>query len=315
MDDGSPGSLPDTKKPLLCNHQCEVVSLNSTGEVTQHQEVTAKVYTEILGQDLSLNMVLIPGGTYQMGSRLGYGYDDEHPQHRVSIPSFLMSKYPITQEQWSAVMDWIPPYRCTGARRPVDRVSWREAVQFCKRLSKLTGREYRLSSEAEWEFACRARTTTPFYFGNTITTDVANYVGEHLYALEPKGIYRHVTTDVASFLPNSFGLFDTHGNVWEWCADTWHDNYVGAPVDCSVWEGKERSHRVLRGGCWHDPPDLCRSAARLKAVSRDGEDYFGFRVALTSLDQISGSTFERLTQSYAQRIRSWFQRSNFITNR
>ncbi|MBN1877274.1 MAG: formylglycine-generating enzyme family protein, partial [Anaerolineae bacterium] len=120
--------------------------------------------------------------------------------------------------------------------------------------------------------------------GPTLTTDLANYVGIHTYLDEPEGIYRHVTTDVGSFPPNAFGLYDMHGNVWEWCADAWHDDYMGAPTDGSVWEQTSATYRVLRGGCWHDPPTLCRSAARLKYTPNDGEDYFGFRVALASLE-------------------------------
>jgi formylglycine-generating enzyme required for sulfatase activity len=200
----------------------------------------------------------------------------------------------------------------------VDRVSWYDAREFCERLSERTGRVYRLPSEAEWEYACRARTTTPFYFGETITTDLANYVGEHIYRSEPKGIYRHETTEVGSFPPNAFGLYDMHGNVWEWCADAWHDNYVGAPADGSVWESRSGSQRVLRGGCWHDPPGLCRSAARLKHVPHEGEDFFGFRVALASLEQNSADAIwhnraranQRIhpTRLIARRIRTWFRR-------
>ncbi len=106
-------------------------------------------------------------------------------------------------------------------------------------------------------------------------------MGLHTYRSEPEGIYRHVTTAVASFPPNPFGLHDMHGNVWEWCADAWHDSYEGAPTDGTAWERGGGPARVLRGGCWHDPPTLCRSAARLKSMPHEGEDYFGFRVALT----------------------------------
>jgi formylglycine-generating enzyme required for sulfatase activity len=262
----------------------EVLTVSVFGEIVDRQALTVKQFVESLDGSVSLEMVLIPGGTFLMGSRPGQGYDDECPQHEVQVPSFLMSKYPITQEQWAAVMSWAPPYRCQGEKRPVDRVSWEDATAFCVQLSARTGRAYRLPGEAEWEYACRAGTGTPFYCGETITTDLANYVGEHTYRSEPKGIYRHETTDVGSFSPNAFGLYDMHGNVWEWCADGWHDNYADAPVDGSVWQTKAGSAGVLRGGCWHDPPNLCRSAARLKYVANEGEDLFGFRVALTSLD-------------------------------
>ena len=258
----------------------EVVTVNGLGEIVQRQTHTARQFIENLDGGVSLAMVLIPGGTFLMGSRAGQGYDDERPQHSVVVPSFLMGKYPVTQAQWEAVMGWSPPYRCKGARRPVDRVSWEDARAFCARLSARTGRAYRLASEAEWEYACRAGTTTPFYFGETITTGLANYVGEHVYRSEPKGIYRHATTEVGSFPPNAFGLYDMHGNVWEWCAGAWRDDYAGGA-------GRAGPERALRGGCWHDPPGLCRSAARLRHVPHEGEDFFGFRVALASLEQNS----------------------------
>jgi formylglycine-generating enzyme required for sulfatase activity len=286
----------------------EVVTVDTFGVITARQTHNAKQYGENLSEGVSLDMVVIPGGNFFMGTRQGKGYDDEIPQHRVSVPSFLLSKVPVTQEQWQTVMDWNPPYRCIGNRRPVDRVSWHDAIEFCVHLSEKTGRQYRLPSEAEWEYACRGGTSTPFNVGKTITTDIANYVGEHTFASEPKGIYRHVTTDVGSFPPNAYGLYDMHGNVWEWCADAWHDNYVGAPTDGRAWESGEHDLRVLRGGCWHDPPDLCRSAARLKAMSRENEDYFSFRVALSSLDRTHTSTdrHQHPLRSITRHVRTWF---------
>ena len=156
-----------------------------------------------------------------------------------------------------------------------------KAEAFCKALSKKSGRPYRLPGEAEWEYACRAGSGTAFHFGETITTDLANYVGEFTYQNEPKGIYRHVSTEVGQFPPNAFGLYDMHGNIWEWCADDWHDNYTGAPVDGSAWKSRyETVFRVLRGGSWHEPPINCRSATRLKMDAREADDLFGFRVAL-----------------------------------
>jgi formylglycine-generating enzyme required for sulfatase activity len=149
---------------------------------------------------------------------------------------------------------------------------------------------YRLPSEAEWEYACRAGTTTPFHFGMTITTNLANYRGtdnkEHnwsgSYGQGPKGIYREETTSVGCFgVANAFGLYDMHGNVWEWCADYWHESYEGAPVDGSVWldNDNDNQFRLLRGGSWYYEPGLCRSAYRLVGDAGDGLDLFGFRVA------------------------------------
>jgi formylglycine-generating enzyme required for sulfatase activity len=166
----------------------------------------------------------------------------------------------------------------------VDRVTRDDAQAFCQELSRRTGRGYRLPSEAEWEYACRAGTATPFHLGKTITTDLANYVGEHTYLSEPRGVYRHCSNEMGAYPPNGFGLYDMHGNVWEWCADGWHDDYVGAPTDGRSWEGGGTDH-VLRGGCWHDPPGLCRSSARLRQAATEAADFFGFRVALTSLER------------------------------
>ena len=143
-----------------------------------------------------------------------------------------------------------------GSNRPVEKVRWYNAVAFCKRLSQKTGKTYRLPSEAEWEYACRAGTTTPFHFGETITTDLANYGGDYTsYGQEPKGVYRKETREVGSFgVANNFGLYDMHGNVWEWCQDHWHSNYEGAPTDGSA--------DLLRGGSWDDFAGYCRSACR-----------------------------------------------------
>jgi len=202
--------------------------------ITHTKRHQAQYLTEDLGNGVLLEMVSIPGGTFMMGSPKNEGYDYEKPQHKVTVKPFLMGKYPITQAQWNAVMGKNPSHY-KGDNRPVENVSWHDCVEFCKRLFDKTGKAYRLPSESEWEYACRAGTTTPFYFGETITTDLANYHGDYTYASGPKGVYREQTTDVGSFPPNAFGLYDMHGNVWEWCADLWHDNYNGAPTDGSAW--------------------------------------------------------------------------------
>jgi formylglycine-generating enzyme required for sulfatase activity len=259
----------------------EAVFVNSLGDITARETHTAEAFLETLDGGVVLEMVLIPAGSFWMGSRPGQGYADEHPQHAVRTRAFLIGRYEVTQEQWHAVMGRLPPCRSLGSRRPVDRVSWNDARAFCARLSRQTGRSYRLPSEAEWEYACRAQTATPFHCGETITTALANYVGAHTYRSEPVGVYRHESSDVGSFAPNAFGLHDMHGNVWEWCADAWHDDYADAPPDGSVWDGRAGSPRVLRGGGWHDTPDLCRCAARLAAMPDEGEDFVGFRLALS----------------------------------
>jgi len=288
------------------NEEYEVLQVDKNGNINDRQRHQCQKYIEKLGDGVILEMVLIPPGVFGMGT-LGSGeYAEECPYHTVRISSFLMNKFPITQEQWKAVMNWEPPYRCKGPKRPVDRVSWKDAVEFCKRLSKMTGYAYRLPHEAEWEYACRAGTATPFHYGDTLTTDLANYVGEHTYQSEPKGIYRHGSTDAGSFPPNAFGLYDMHGNVWEWCADQWHANYVGAPTDGSVWEnGNGTTDRVMRGGSWHEPPGNCRSAIRLKMDENEAEDFFGFRVALTSLDKCQITNQGHLT-NVVEKIKSMF---------
>ncbi|MFM6309630.1 MAG: formylglycine-generating enzyme family protein, partial [Dolichospermum sp.] len=220
---------------------------------------------------LKLEMVLIPGGTFMMGSPKGEegSINCERPQHEVTIKSFLMGKYPITQKQWRAVaalekvnIDLETDLSCfKGANRPVEQVSWYEAVEFCARLSRIENKVYRLPTEAEWEYACRAGTTTPFYCGETISTDLANYDGDYTYGDGLKGVHRKGTTDVGFFPPNLFGLHDMHGNVWEWCQDDWHDNYEGAPIDGSAWISLT-NRKVLRGGSWNYYPVLCRSASR-----------------------------------------------------
>jgi formylglycine-generating enzyme required for sulfatase activity len=258
----------------------ETVTINVQGEVVTRTSHRAEGFAEDLGQGVALEMVALPGGSFQMGSREGQGYDDEHPLHFVRVPAFLIGRFTVTQEQWAAVMSWAPPYRCPGPRRPTDRVTWDAANEFCRRLEDRTGRAYRLPSEAEWEYACRAGSTTPFHYGVTLATDLANYVGDHIFAAEPAGVYRHCSTEVGSFPPNEFGLYDMHGNVWEWCRDAWHDDYNGAPTDGSAWAQRGVRRFVLRGGSWHEPPGNCRSAVRLGLDASDGDDLMGFRVVL-----------------------------------
>ena len=170
-----------------------------------------------------------------------------------------------------------------GDELPVVRVSWDEVEEFCERLSKKTGHKYRLPTEAEWEYAARAGTTTAFSFGETISSEVVNYNGNYPYKQVPKGSYRGNPVAVGSLgVANGFGLYDMHGNVWEWCEDVWHDSYVGAPSDGSSWlRGGDSRHRVLRGGSWFNGGGSCRAAKRIwDDFSRT--DQFGFRVVAAS---------------------------------
>ena len=246
---------------------------------------------------VSLDLVSIPGGSFMMGTeeseieRLIKNFNWEYfrrekPQHKVTVQPFLMGKYPVTQSQWRVIAS-LPkvnrdlkanPSRFKGDNLPVETVSWFDAVEFCQRLSNRTKQEYRLPSEAEWEYACRAGTTTPFNFGETITGDLANYkTNKRTYTNEASGDFRAKTTPVGSFPPNPYGLYDMHGNVWEWCEDNWHDNYEGAPSNGSAWISGNDSIKVVRGGSWSSNPRFCRSAFR--RLTRDTRvNYIGFRV-------------------------------------
>ena len=267
-------------------------------ELTPHLQIRRRTievpfFREWLNEQISIEMMQIPAGEFEMGSPPEELDRDENeaPVHSVKVGSFFMGKYPITQAQWRIVASFPKieleiepdPANFKGDDRPLESINWHEAVEFCQRLSRKTGRNYRLPSEAEWEYACRAGTKTPFHFGETITTDLANYNGDYLYGKGPKGEYRNETTPVGQFkVANNFGLCDLHGNVWEWCADPWHNNYEGAPRNGSVWEDvgdkKNDSTRILRGGSWFGHPRYCHSAYRYVHTPVNRFSYVGFRV-------------------------------------
>ncbi|MBW4591749.1 MAG: formylglycine-generating enzyme family protein [Brasilonema angustatum HA4187-MV1] len=288
----------NSNKSLLKWFEFDVVTVNAQGWKIARKRCRAQYFTEDLGNGVTLEMVEIPGGTFMMGAPKNEqgSKDNERPQHQVTVQPFFMGRYPVTQAQWRAVaalpqvnkeLDPNPSY-FKGDNRPVERISWYDALEFCARLNFrinfTAGRDYRLPSEAEWEYACRAGTMTPFYFGETITTDLANYDGNYTYGNAPKGEYRQETTTVGSFPPNAFGLYDMHGNVLEWCADTWHPNYEGALKDGSEWIAENNNNHLLRGGSWHYVPDRCRSASRLNDDEGVGNifGYDGFRVACSA---------------------------------
>ena len=282
------GTLEIVKSQNLLRQKQKKFQINKQAQQSQQ-------HIEWLNAGTSLEMVVIPAGQFIMGApeiEKDSG-NDERPQHKVSVSTFLMGKYPITQKQWRVVAGFpevklklkTDPSRFKGDRLPVEQVSWLEALEFCARLSNHTGREYRLPSEAEWEYACRAGTTTPFHFGETITTDYVNYDGGYPYGEAPKGEDRNETTDVGSFkAANAFGLYDMHGNVWEWCADDWHDSYEGAPKDGSVWIKDNKNYedpesvKLLRGGSWNVNARNCRSAYRTYSNARSLVNFIGFRV-------------------------------------
>ena len=187
-----------------------------------------------------------------------------------------MGVYPVTQEQWQAVMGNNPSHFKGEKNLPVEQVSWDDCQEFIKKLREKDKKPYRLPTEAEWEYACRAGTTTPFHFGETISTDQANYNGEVVYGNGKKGVYRKKTTPVGSFPANAWGFHDMHGNVWQWCQD-WYGDYP--QKDVVDPQGPEiGEYRVLRGGSWSSPPQLCRSAFRAGDLPRSHNDGFGFRI-------------------------------------
>ena len=252
-------------------------------------------WQEPLGAEVALEMVPIPAGEFLMGSPDDEPgrWDDEGPQHRVRLAPFSLARMPITQAQWRQVARWQPakgepPWerqldpdpsffkgglpvenrRPEDDRRPVESVNWFDAQEFCRRLSQRTGRTYTLPSESQWEYACRAGTTTPYAFGATLSQWQANVASSG-------------TTEVASFPANAWGLHDMHGNVWEWCLDNWHPNYLGAPDDGRSWidsTADELEKRLLRGGSWSVVPRDCRSAYRNHYRPDDAYSYVGFRV-------------------------------------
>ncbi|MFN6513882.1 MAG: SUMF1/EgtB/PvdO family nonheme iron enzyme [Nostoc sp. CreGUA01] len=266
----------------LQNFEFHVVTVDARGKKISRKRHSANFFIEDLGNGVTLEMVSIPGGTFMMGSPPAEEgrRDDEAPQHQVTVPRFFMGKYEITQVQYQAIMGSNPSYfHSNGANRPVEFVSWNDAVEFCQKLSQKTKRTYRLPSEAEWEYACRAGTTTPFYFGETIITDLVNYNGNYTYASAPKGENRKQTTPVGGFLPNAFGLYDMHGNLWEWCQDYYHENYNGAPIDGSAWlTGGDSSYRLVRGGSWISNPEKCRCGNRNSNTHGVHGSSIGFRV-------------------------------------
>jgi formylglycine-generating enzyme required for sulfatase activity len=263
---------------------------------------TVQTFSEDLGDGISLDLVLIPPGKFLMGSPLDEleRQDSEGPQHEVTIVQpFLMGQSPVTQAQWAKVVKMTQVKRSIeqksssskGDDFPVERVSWLDAEEFCLRLSNHTKRIYRLPSEAEWEYACRAGTTTAFHFGETIDATLANYQAQDntsvnwpgKYGRGILGEYCKKTTPIKTFPANSFGLYDMHGNVWEWCLDSWYENYDDAPTDGSARDASNDSgFKILRGGSWFNNPGNCRSAYRDGDAADDRYNNDGFRVVYSS---------------------------------
>jgi len=236
-----------------------------------------------LAPGVPLRLVYVPPGRFLMGSPPSEprGFIDEE-RHAVEVSQgFYIGTCEVTQEQWLAVMEKNPS-RAEGSTLPVERVNWHECQRFLEVLSDRSGGQFRLPTEAEWEYACRAGTDTPFWFGGSISSDVANYDARDGYTGGPKGIFRGAPVPVSSFSPNPFGLYDTHGNVWEWCQTAYEDGPSGSRD--ATEEPDAEGWRVLRGGAWYSDPEDLRSASRIRfpPASRAGRD--GFRVVLSAGD-------------------------------
>jgi formylglycine-generating enzyme required for sulfatase activity len=240
-------------------------------------------------------MVVIPPGSFTMGSPSSEvaREQNEVPRHQVQIAHKLaVGKFAVTFDNWQACVDGggcqskpNPADQGWGrSSRPVINVSWDDAQAYVAWLKRKTGRVYRLLSEAEWEYAARAGTSTPFYTGNCINTNQANYDGNLDYANcgAKTGTSKEKTLPVGSYDANNFGLFDMAGNVWQWVQDCYHASYVAAPEDGSAWvNGCDMTRRVLRGGSWNSLPRYLRSASRDWDGASNAYDITGFRIART----------------------------------
>jgi len=246
----------------------------------------AQYIRENIGNGVTIDLVHIPAGKFMMGSN---EYSTEKPIHEVTLQEFWMGKYAVTQKQWQAVMG-NNPANFKGENLPVEKVYWHNAMEFCEKVSQKIRKKLRLPTEAEWEYACRAGTNTPFHCGETIMTDLLNYNGNHPYGEAPKGQYRQKTVDVDCFYPNQWGLYQMHGNVWEWCLDDWHDDYSTKPVrlkqngnepwgDVDINKNNYRS-QPMRGGSWGSNARNCRAGNREWFNARYLYNDVGFRVVM-----------------------------------
>jgi formylglycine-generating enzyme required for sulfatase activity len=263
------------------------VSLGRSGQILDRPLGQASVFKEDLGKEVLMTMVKIPEGKFTMGSSAdekGRSWN-ESPQHLVTVPEFYLGQTLVTQAQWQAIMGNNPSHFTGNSNLPVELVNWIDAMEFCQKLSQKTGRAYRLPSEAEWEYACRAQTQTPFAYGETIVPAVANCDGTFPYGNAAQGEYRQKTMIVANFPPNAFGLYDMHGNLREWCLDEWMEDYNNAPTDGSVRENvislaNGNYYRLLRGGSWKNGARDCRSAVRSYCAASSRSYDVGFRVVV-----------------------------------
>lgn len=273
---------------------------------------TLPVSLQVPGCEACGQMAAAPAGSFTMGSpdnepgRTG----KEGPQHTVTLQPFEIGRTEVTQGQWKAVMGFgfreflasltfsdpkallrqiknamsgnnQSGFKACGDACPVENISWNDTQAFLKKLNQQTGLTYRLPTEAEWEYAARAGSTGPFSWGSTITTNQANYNGTFAFNNGEKGPYRQITLRSDSFEANRLGLYNMHGNVWEWVQDCWNVNYLGAPANGGAWLAGDCAQRVMRSGSWIDTPVNLRSAFRTKDTLAVRDYYAGFRLART----------------------------------
>ena len=267
----------------------ETVKVNDLGEIIKRTKKSAFYYTEDIGNGIGLDMVYIPSGSYMMGSPASKSGEEnkneiiryeKKPPQLVNISAFYMAKHLTTQEQYQSIMAENPS-KFRGNKRPVEQVDWCKAKECCSALKRRSNKKYVLPSESQWEYACRSGTTTLFYCGDMITSDLANYDSKFRYKSQKLGINIPQTTDVDKFPPNSFGLYDVHGNVSEWCGDFWNPH---VPKDerpwvheDSWWSPNAYAGYLSRGGSWFSFLDDCRSASRINGFKIPS--HIGFRVA------------------------------------
>lgn len=311
----SPGAIlkdPEVKETAAEHRELTFMTgtLDQNGRALRRASGRSLVRIESLSASVKLLMVEIPAGRLSMGitETQARSLSIEHrrhrataaeteellqremPQHQVQLEGFLIGRTEVTQAQWAVVASWEQvarklrehPSEIRGAQLPVTNVSWREVDEFCRRLSAKTKQVYRLPSEAEWEYACRAETLGPFNVGPTITPQVANYLSRFPFGRvnpEPESGRPIVVGQLR--MANAFGLYDMHGNVWEWCADPWHPDYSGAPSDGRIWiDGGDDRRRPVRGGGWNDIAFLARSSVRAPQPIDSASPWIGFRVIM-----------------------------------
>lgn len=268
--------------PFLRDFTFTSASVGADGRIVARPVGTGRYFAEDLGS-LDLDMVVIPGGSFVMGSPADEAgrWPAEGPQHEVIVADFAIGRYQVTQAQYVAVIGHNPSQN-QADNGPVECVNWFDARAFCRRLSDLTGRQYRLPSEAEWEYACRAGSGGPFAYGPTLTDELANTYAEIPYADAAPGRHRDGPTATGMYPANAFGLHDMHGNLFEWCEDLLHTDFSGAPPDATPWTdgpGLWPDYYVLRGASWVNPPVFCRSAFRCGNLPIYRSIAVGFRVA------------------------------------